>query len=282
VRGELTPADQQAGLGGYTFFGNLWAHHVGRNPSIGGQQSLDDGQSESDRRRTDVNLVNNVVYDWGGAATHRSELGDVRINMVGNYYVSGPAKNADYFFRENTSGKTIVYQRGNVADLDEDPEHDGKLVATPEEARDAFRDFGDGDELLWDGAPLRFFGDLDRQAARAEDAYNSVVAGAGASLWRDAVDRRIIDSLKNRTGGLIDSQEEFRDARGRMPGVDDLPERRRPDGFDSDRDGMPDDFEKDKGLDPNDPADGNRAKLSPDGYTNLEVYFNSLVEPSGA
>ena len=282
VRGELTAADQKANRGGYTFFGNLWAHHRARNPSVAGQQSLDDGQSESDRRRTDVNLVNNVIYDWGDQATHRSEDGDVRINVVNNYYISGPAKKADYFFRENTPARTVVYENGNFADLDEDPKHDGNLVATPDQARDAFRDFGKGDELLWDGAAPRFIGDLDRRAAPAEDAYNSVIASAGASLWRDAVDRRVIDSLKNRTGGLIDSQEQFRDAQGRMPGVDDLPEQRRPAGFDSDGDGMPDEFEKSKGLDPSDPADGNGATLGKDGYTNLEVYLNGLVQPSGA
>ncbi|HEY3394415.1 MAG TPA: hypothetical protein VGK58_17000, partial [Lacipirellulaceae bacterium] len=64
LRGELTPADQEAGVGGYTFYQNLWAHHRARNPSIGGQQRLDDGQAEAGRRRTDVNLVNNVVYNW--------------------------------------------------------------------------------------------------------------------------------------------------------------------------------------------------------------------------
>jgi hypothetical protein len=96
------------------------------------------------------------------------------------------------------------------------------------------------------------------------------------------VDRRIIDSLTNRAGGLIDTQEQYRDAQGRMPGVDDLPERRRPDGFDADGDGMPDEFEQSKGLKPDDPADGTGTTLSKDGYTNLEVYLNGLVEPTGA
>jgi len=206
----------------------------------------------------------------------------VRINLVGNYYITGPAKKAEYVFRENTPGNTLLDHRGNYADLDQDRAHNGRKIATPEDAVDAFRDFGPDDAIASGESMMPFFGDLDRHTVNAEQAYNSVVEGAGASLWRDAVDRRVIDSVKNRTGGLIDSQEKYRDAQGHMPGVDDLPEQRRPEGFDSDSDGMPDEFEKSKGLNPSDPADGNGTTLSKDGYTNLEVYLNGLTQPSGA
>ncbi len=281
VRGELTPEDQQSGVGGYTFYGNLWAHHRGRNPSIGGEQKLDGGQAEADRRRTDMNLANNVIYDWGNSGTHRSELGEVRANIIGNYYVSGPAKNADYFFRENVPDTTTVYQRDNWGDLDEDARHDGVAVQAAD-ASDAFRDFGAEDRLLSDGEPLNFIDGLSAHVLPADKAYVRVLQLVGASLWRDAVDRRVIDSLTARTGGLINSQEEFRDAAGKLPGIDDLVEQRRPDGFDSDGDGMPDAFETAHKLNPADPADGNRTTLSPEGYTNLEVYLNELAYPKSA
>jgi len=45
---------------------------------------------------------------------------------------------------------------------------------------------------------------------------------------------------------------------------------------DSDKDGMPDVWEKNHGLDPNDPSDGN-ADRDGDGYTNLEEYLGWLV-----
>jgi hypothetical protein len=278
VRGELTAADQAAGGGGFTFFGNLWAHHRGRMPSLGGQQKLDAGQTEADRRRTDVNLVNNVVYDWGNQATHRSELGEVRANIIGNLFVSGPAKNGDYSFRENVPDRTVVFQRGNVQDLDEDGEHDGREVA-PADAADAFRDFGAEDQLLSEGEPLPFLDGVAPHIHTAEEAYAAVVAGVGASLHRDAIDQRVIDSLRGRTGGLINSQEQLRDSAGKLPGIDDLVEQRRPAGFDSDGDGMPNAFETDHGLNPQDPADGDAANLSAEGFTNLEVYLNTLVQP---
>ena len=44
---------------------------------------------------------------------------------------------------------------------------------------------------------------------------------------------------------------------------------------DSDGDGMPDEWEKANGLNPEDAADGKQTNA--DGYTNLEFYMNSLV-----
>ena len=45
---------------------------------------------------------------------------------------------------------------------------------------------------------------------------------------------------------------------------------------DTDHDGIPDDWEKAHGLNPNDPSDANE-DFNGDGYTNLEKYLNSLV-----
>jgi hypothetical protein len=46
---------------------------------------------------------------------------------------------------------------------------------------------------------------------------------------------------------------------------------------DSDGDGMPDAWEQEHGLNPNDAADG-AADRDSDGYTNVEEYLNSLVK----
>jgi hypothetical protein len=44
---------------------------------------------------------------------------------------------------------------------------------------------------------------------------------------------------------------------------------------DSDHDGMPDAWEKQYGLNPNDPSDGVK-DMNGDGYTNVEKYLNGI------
>jgi hypothetical protein len=66
---------------------------------------------------------------------------------------------------------------------------------------------------------------------------------------------------------MIDSQDEV----GGWPEL-----KTKPAPSDRDRDGMPDQWEKDHGLNPDDASDGNRDRDN-DGYTNLEEYLNGLV-----
>jgi hypothetical protein len=94
-----------------------------------------------------------------------------------------------------------------------------------------------------------------------------VLDGAGASLWRDPVDKAVVEQVRTRTGRHIDSQRE-------IGGWPQLPVGRpRPD---RDGDGIPDDWERAHGLDPNDARDG-PADPDRNGYTNLEAYLNSLA-----
>jgi hypothetical protein len=91
------------------------------------------------------------------------------------------------------------------------------------------------------------------------------MAFAGASKVRDAVDLAVLQGVRDRTGHQIDSQTEM----GGWPMLKSQPAPR-----DSDHDGMPDAWEKAHGLNPH---KDDSAGLGADGYTNLEVYLNSLV-----
>jgi hypothetical protein len=98
-------------------------------------------------------------------------------------------------------------------------------------------------------------------------AYARVLAGAGASLRRDAVDARVVESVRMRTGGQIDSQSEvggWPELASGTPWID------------SDGDGMPDSWETKHRLDPIDPADAN-ADRDRDGFTELEEWLDTLV-----
>ena len=98
----------------------------------------------------------------------------------------------------------------------------------------------------------------------AEVALEEVLADAGATRpRRDDVDLRIVRSVRERGGALVDSQAQ----------VGGWPEYKGgPAPPDTDQDGMPDDWERAHGLDPRDAGDGSRR--APSGYTNVELYVN--------
>ena len=121
-------------------------------------------------------------------------------------------------------------------------------------------------------------------------AYSKILDYCGASLYRDAVDARYMEECRTGTttyrgeksgrDGIVDY---INDPEGTQldtrPSYPEFTPSSRPEGFDTDQDGMPDEWEIAYGLNPNDANDYKTKTLDPQGwYTNLEVYLNSLVE----
>ena len=101
----------------------------------------------------------------------------------------------------------------------------------------------------------------------AEEAYQTVLAHAGCSKPnRDSLDERIIEEVS--TGTAVNG-DGFIDVPGPLPI---LAGGTAP--ADSDHDGMPDSWEIEKGLNPNNASDRNNTDSI--GYTMLENYINSL------
>ncbi len=115
----------------------------------------------------------------------------------------------------------------------------------------------------------------------AEEAYERVLKYAGASLSRDEYDEMMVADTRDGAAscivagigkGLINNQDDIKYADG-STGFPKLNSLEAP--ADTDGDGMPDEWEKANGLNPNDSKDG--AAKAENGYTNLENYLNSLV-----
>jgi hypothetical protein len=115
----------------------------------------------------------------------------------------------------------------------------------------------------------------------AKEAYADILADVGCNKPAlDEHDKRVIEEVRtgaakykgSKTGlpGIPDSQKD-------VGGWDDYPEIKRPDDWDTDHDGMPNEWEKKNGLNPSDKNDGNGTGLSAEGYTNLEMYLNELA-----
>jgi hypothetical protein len=111
----------------------------------------------------------------------------------------------------------------------------------------------------------------------AIDAFDSVLAGAGATLpLRDTLDARIVLDVINRTGRLIDVQGGFPHGTSYGATVSAWPALAAGTApVDSDHDGMPDSWETANGSDPANPAD--RQAIASNGYTRLENYLNDIA-----
>lgn len=265
------------------FVRNLWANNAGRNPSIGWNGIF--------------NFANNVVFNW----VHRSTDGGdytAMYNIINNYYKPGPAtpdqsKPIAHRILKPESGRSKLgyavygraYVNGNVVEgnarVTKDNWDGGVQV---EEQPDAGKY---KDKMKWN-QPLPM---PEITVISAMQAKDFVLANAGATLpVRDAVDKRIVEQVK--TGKIIVSDKivapatQFKHRRlqldsykigiitdisqvGGYPDYKGIPYK------DADNDGMPDAYEIKNKLNPNDAGDA--AKITKSGYSNIEVYLNSVV-----
>jgi len=219
-----------------------------------------DNQSHNPRARGTIQFINNIVYNWGTAGLvggHTSS--DHELDVIGNYFIKGPSSN-DRFVGQFTA-TDHVFQAANFADL----VREGLLNGRPVVAAD-FADAGGAptfvpQPLLHPPVPVK--------VDPAEDAYRKIVAGAGCSLHRDAVDTRLIADLTSLAlKGRIIHDEATVHGIGTVKGG--------PAPVSSVSDGLSDQWKIAHGLDPKDPkiahGDYNR-----DGYNNLEDYLNELA-----
>ncbi len=263
-----------------TFHHNLLAHHDSRNPRF-------DHDFVDTRCGGPIDHVNNVIYNWGGNSAYGGEgtnkgAGGRRINMVNNYYKYGPATSKKARIVNPTTkcgncthspGGTVepgkFYIAGNYVYGSTAVTNDNWQGVDPDESNK--KDLCKAAARWTDGLTAL------KNEQTAADAYETVLAKAGCSLSRDAVDTRIVNEVRNGnytyTGsngsknGLIDTQSD-------VGGWPELKAAEKP--LDTDYDGIPDEWETAFGLNPNDPGDARTATLVT-GHTNLDVYLCHLV-----
>ena len=264
------------------FVRNLWACNTGRNPSIGWNGVFC--------------FVNNVVYNW----VHRTVDGgdySALYNIYNNYFKPGPAtprsgaishrivKPEAGLSRNEIKRYGRVYCEGNIVEGNDSVTADNWNGGVQIESLD---DEGDQEAMIrWDEP----FPHPHYTVMTAKESYDYVLKNAGATLpCRDEIDEHIIEEV--RTGKAYYSADAQPDTIGfkRRLGPDSYkvgivttPQQYGgiPDTYgkwkpykDSDMDGMPDEWERKNGLNPNDPSDA-KEDSDGDGYTNIEEYLNS-------
>jgi hypothetical protein len=124
-------------------------------------------------------------------------------------------------------------------------------------------------------------GEISVSLQSAEEAYRCVLQCGGASFpARDAMDRRLMEEMETGGGRIIDVQGGYPHGTAYEISKQAWPALLTGNpAQDSDKDGIPDAWEKQRGLDPQDAADASLFSLDTS-YMNIEVYINSLVNAS--
>jgi len=253
-----------------SFHHSLLAHNSGRNWSLAG--ALDQANRHAGR----LDIRNMVVYNW----RHRTTDGGAKeVNFVNNYYKPGPASEAKTYLNPQLEhpafGPQQYYVEGNIMEG----------VTGPEGPTGTLKGVNvRGHQNAPVTVPSPFFKHYVKTHT-AKEAYENVLADVGCNVpMLDDHDKRVIKEVRTGTAtykgsksgwpGLPDSQED-------VGGWEDYPEIHRPADWDIDGDGMPNNWEVQKGLAPENASDG-AADPNGDGYTNLEDYLNRLAARSGA
>lgn len=219
----------------------LWTNNKSRNPKM----------------KCYLQYYNNVVYNYGIGIVGGHSAADNYQDVMNNYFITGPSSGSSNKYFDQWTETDHLYSTGNYTDDNRDGKLNGRLITD------------------YNGATPMQQPNLKCQAPMnlepAEDAFYAVMEHAGASRVRDSHDLRIIEQLASLgTKGAFIANEQDVGGIGTLAGAD-AP-------ADSDGDGMPDEWEKANGTDP-DKADAN-GDADGNGYTNIEDYVNSLAHKS--
>lgn len=263
-----------------------------------------------------VDFRNCVMFNWGNSNGCYGGPGGGQINIVNNYYKGGPAtpdskanrvtqvsvgdegnstieKLRGLASRYYISGNTTETHGGKIThnrDWDGVDYDEGTYTLDGEPYTADPNAYYDAPHVTIDGVScvkIRMEEPCPTGEVTTHDAataFSKVLDYAGASLYRDDVDARYKREVTSGNPEYIGSVTEEEGLIDLVADVEGYTEANfgtssRPAGFDSDGDGMPDDWEIANGLNPDDPGDGNDKKLDTKGwYTNLEVYLSNVVE----
>lgn len=246
-----TDSGRASHLKNITLRNSIIAHCVQASPSL-----FADGP---------FHVVNNLVYDWKNFGTAIQNMGaGTRVNLIGNQYITGPTTNKSRYAvgmegTMNPSG--YIYVSDNIGPFRPSLNYaEWAIVGSG---------YGSGNNywtqpassslrrtLPWPNSPIPV------TPQSSSKAKSDVLSLAGATApSRSTVDANVIKEINR--GNASMSLSKLAD----LPRSTNAP-------TDTDKDGMPDNWEKSQNLNPRNASDARLPHRSGSGYTNLEEYLN--------
>ncbi len=222
----------------FSIIKSLFADNVTRNPKVRGENEF----------------INNVVYGYESSGYIMGDTSATsHANVQGNYFIEGPVNGSSPFasgtssFHIYADDNWVDENRNGVLDGTLNTNYPGANVVT---TRHAFPTV---------------------PSLTAQQAVDYVMTNAGPSIIRDTVDTRLMQEVASygTLGGVIVRESDL------FPNYGTNPVYRNPRArlVDSDNDGIADNWEISRGLNPANNADWRNLNL---GYTRLEEYVNEL------
>ncbi len=255
---------------------NLIIHNVSRNfrGKVPDQNAAD--------------FTNNIIYDWGYQTTYGT-IG--HINYVNNTLKAGNSTTGAYYYAQVSDNDNFkVYLSGNrILNKDNSVRNDVSSNWTAMKYNDSKSEattrVDEHFAVTTNGEDVSSV----LTAESAEASYEHVISYAGNGIapdLRTAIDRQCAEETKNGTGSCsgtaaYDSSVTDLDKYNIQCGVTyEYPSAVLEKTItDADNDGMADDWELARGLNPNDASDTNGDYCGL-GYTNIEYYINDLTVDS--
>lgn len=255
-----------------SFHHNLLAHNEGRNWSLGG------GLDPNGFYSGEIDITNNVVYNWVGRTT---DGGAKEVNFVNNYYKPGPSSKIFYALTMDHEGvgkgSQRAYFAGNIMP--------GRFSLSNQDAGRRAR-YTNGDTSSYETFVSQPFFPSYVNTQTAVHAYKNVLSDVGATQpVFDDHDIRVVIETRDSTTTYVGSKTGLKgipDHQNDVGGYENYPETSRFADWDSDHDGMPNWWETLKGFNPNSPVgDYSESNGDPDmdGVTYLEEYLEWMSNP---
>lgn len=277
-----------------SFHHNAIVHHSSRTPRLGPRPCTQENEI--------MDMRNNLIFNHGKLGCYGGE--GMNVNIVKNYYRPGPSSGTGTYGQRiagvgirttsycaaNPSFSPMLHKWGTYY-LDGNQNHNYANVYADNWNNGFYNQISSSDNDGLYTAEAKAAMHLDEPidfvlttTHEADVAYQKILDYCGASLHRDWFDAKMMDNArtgnatatgKNCSQGYVNSQDDNKpyNAPADWSAWPTLETTELP--LDTDRDGIPDEWELRHGLDPKNAADRN--KLNWDGYTMLEVYLNEIV-----